>query len=605
MKRRLVLIGFVIAIVGIFLSIAFIGSRQGNITNGEVDLSTSDFNSYVVQLDGEWKFYWNKLLIASDLDKHESERIQVPSVWNNENREGEGVATYALRVVPNTQFHHLMLRIPHMSTAYKVFINDEEIGSSGKVSYQLSNIEAAYERQVITFNQPSKPYYIIFQIANKDYARGGFWYTAFIGSQELIKQMQYQHIIEESILLGALLILAVYHLLIYMYRRESLSTLYLALIYFIGCLRVGVTGENVFYEIFRFNQLNIMIRLEYITIILGPFIFVKFIEAMFSSYMKLYSSKTTWLLALICCITVLALPLKIFTGLLLYYEFVGLAVFSYGVYLIIMAVLNDEKNSRLILINLFMILLAFVLDALFHSNAIQLIEFPIFSIVGFGIAFVQSVILAKEYEEIDREKIKILDTKMKFLQAQIRPHFIQNTLNTVLALIHSDPEQAEEMLLDFSDYLRNSVTYTQKEMMIHIEEELKHIKNYINIEKIRYTNRVKVEIQFDRRSFMIPPLIIQPIIENSIKHNVEKNEKAITIWLTVKTEGGQHIITVEDNGCGFDPEKVTDGIGITNLKERIKNLYGQKIYIDSKVGRGTKIVISIPIHSNIANLDVL
>jgi sensor histidine kinase YesM len=182
--------------------------------------------------------------------------------------------------------------------------------------------------------------------------------------------------------------------------------------------------------------------------------------------------------------------------------------------------------------------------------------------------------------------------------SQIQPHFLYNALNTIKYLIKKDPKTAEGAVVKFSNYLRSNMdSLTQKEP-IPFEKELDHVKNYVDIEQLRFGERLKIEYDIQVVDFTIPPLTLQPIVENAIKHGVNQRPEGGTVTIKTDETKSYVIIIVEDNGVGFDiNEKKNDGrshVGIQNIRKRLEEIMGAFIEIKSEVGTGTTVTIKIP-----------
>nr|WP_245339264.1 ATP-binding protein [Paenibacillus shirakamiensis] len=199
------------------------------------------------------------------------------------------------------------------------------------------------------------------------------------------------------------------------------------------------------------------------------------------------------------------------------------------------------------------------------------------------------------------------DAEIAFLRSQIKPHFLYNALNSIAALCMDEPKKAEELTLELSQYLRGSFDFENLESLTTIENELELVKAYINIEKARFGARLQVVYEVDEALNMntrIPPLILQPLVENAIRHGLMSNFKGGTVKISVIREADTSVsFAVQDNGCGISELKIEEilmpdmekkGVGLWNISQRIKLLYGKNIHIESEEGAGTKISFCIP-----------
>ena len=185
------------------------------------------------------------------------------------------------------------------------------------------------------------------------------------------------------------------------------------------------------------------------------------------------------------------------------------------------------------------------------------------------------------------------------MMSQIQPHFLFNTLSTIQALTEIDPERASKVIEEFALYLRQNINSLNEEDMISVTKELEHTRIYSDIEQVRFPS-IKIEYEIEDDDFLIPPLTIQPMVENAIRHGVRGKKHG---WVAVSTwrEEDAHVISIRDNGKGFDVDKMIedtlkgDHIGLKNVRDRIIDMAGGTFKIESVEGEGTSVTIRIPI----------
>lgn len=200
----------------------------------------------------------------------------------------------------------------------------------------------------------------------------------------------------------------------------------------------------------------------------------------------------------------------------------------------------------------------------------------------------------------------LIDSEMAFLKAQIKPHFIFNALSVISSLITRNPIRAKELLLDFSDYLRNSFDFSAGDNLVTLSKEIELTKAYVAIEKERFKSRLKVNFHIeDDINIKIPSLIIQPIVENAIRHGVLNKLEGGNINITIYRNLDNLIINITDDGVGVSEEKIEKimngkddkaGVGIKNINSRLIRAYGKGLSMKSTIGYGTEVEIKIPIY---------
>ena len=155
--------------------------------------------------------------------------------------------------------------------------------------------------------------------------------------------------------------------------------------------------------------------------------------------------------------------------------------------------------------------------------------------------------------QLNRKLSKQLqDSEIQLMMSQIQPHFIYNTLGSIRALIKISPDEAYKMVYDFSNYLRGNIDAIGNQQNILLSEELRHVKSYVNIEKVRFQNQLEVQFDIQEENFYIPPLSVQALVENAIKHGIRKKSGGGCVWIRSYKRGENYIVEVEDNGVGFD-----------------------------------------------------
>ena len=206
--------------------------------------------------------------------------------------------------------------------------------------------------------------------------------------------------------------------------------------------------------------------------------------------------------------------------------------------------------------------------------------------------------------QLKKSVSQMIQTEMAFLQAQIKPHFLYNALNTIMSFCWTDAEKAGQLLLALSSYLRGSFNFNNMNQFSPLEQELEFVESYITIEKARFEERLnfQYDIAIPLADIMIPNLVIQPIVENAIKHGILPKKEGGTIIISIKQEESYIWVEIKDDGVGISQEKLSQlltssqnkGVGVINVDRRLKRLYGHGIQITSEISAGTTVSIKIP-----------
>lgn len=184
-----------------------------------------------------------------------------------------------------------------------------------------------------------------------------------------------------------------------------------------------------------------------------------------------------------------------------------------------------------------------------------------------------------------------------WLQAQIQPHFFFNTLNSIISLHTIDLEKMEALLFAFSDYLQMSFAFQNAELLVPIDDELDTVRAYITIQQIRFDDRLTVVWDVpDNIQLSVPPLSIQTLVENAIEHGILERVEGGTVTIRITQSDEQFTVFIIDDGVGFDDKapKDKESVGFINTSQRLKQLFGTELRVDSVVNKGTTVSFSIP-----------
>jgi len=187
--------------------------------------------------------------------------------------------------------------------------------------------------------------------------------------------------------------------------------------------------------------------------------------------------------------------------------------------------------------------------------------------------------LQKQEQEKSELAIKNREMQISLLKSQINPHFLFNTLNSISTLINSSKEQARKVITQLSDVFRYALD-AHNEELVNLSKEIEFIENYVRIQQVRFGERLTFERDIDSTCLnaRVPPMILQPLIENSIKYGIGPKQEGGTIALTVRRSGGIIFFEVRDNGMGVNAKKVMDGssngIGMANTDQRLRSYFG-------------------------------
>lgn len=195
---------------------------------------------------------------------------------------------------------------------------------------------------------------------------------------------------------------------------------------------------------------------------------------------------------------------------------------------------------------------------------------------------------------------RLAETRLQLLKMQLHPHFLFNTLNAIAELVHEDPDAADRMIAGLSDLLRATLDAGAVDE-VDLETELTLLARYLDIQRARFGDRLQVRIHAGpaEKGALVPFLVLQPLVENAIRHGLASRKDAGRIEIRAARRGGSLVIDVEDDGAGVeDAEHVRDGVGLGNTRARLAALYGgaQNLDVTGGPGLGTLVRLTIPWH---------
>lgn len=329
---------------------------------------------------------------------------------------------------------------------------------------------------------------------------------------------------------------------------------------------------------------------------------------------KKISYRYTLIIAAMCGVSLLLLAVNAFNGMYIYYDETGL----------------DQTGPLYLLSQVFNVVLpamTMLLALRYHDaigwrdtwiwvlyGAIPVLSIPIqilWAVTPVCIATTISLLLVytlihveqvKRATEIEKALVEkefaLSESKNALVLSQIQPHFLYNALTSIYRLCDIKPETAKEAVSNFSKYLRGNLDSIKQTKMIPFDEELKHLQAYLFLEKLRYDDYLDIDYDIKSSGFFIPPLTVQPLVENAVNHGISDLPEGGLIKISSREEPEYYEIDVSDNGIGFDPNaKPSDGrshIGISNVRSRLNIMCRGSLDIISIPNKGTTAIIKIP-----------
>lgn len=269
--------------------------------------------------------------------------------------------------------------------------------------------------------------------------------------------------------------------------------------------------------------------------------------------------------------------------------------------------LRDMK--RVALLNLFGIALlvaAFVHDSLYYTHIASYNTGELSQYGAITVLLIQLIYQAKRTREYRDNKV---NAELKFLRAQINPHFLYNAMNAFISISRYDPDTARNLMADFSEYLRKRFDIKNTGQLTSLKEEVKLAQAYLNIEKARFEDRIQIHFDLpEQQDVPVPACMLQPVVENAVIHGILPKPGGGKIEIQIARASGLLRFSVRDDGVGMTDlaiEQVvkndTEGVGLANISQRLYALYKEKLNIKSTPGQGTEVSWEVPLNGKRRN----
>lgn len=218
-------------------------------------------------------------------------------------------------------------------------------------------------------------------------------------------------------------------------------------------------------------------------------------------------------------------------------------------------------------------------------------------ITGAILAWAARVAAREREAQAARLQARLKQAELDSLRAQIHPHFLFNTLHGISALVRKDPAAAGRLIAKLGALLRSALEQQQRDL-VPLDTELGFIRDYLDIEGARFGDRLRSSVTVDDSAAdaLVPPLLLQPLVENAVRHGLSPSTEAVTIRVVARRHDNRLRLEVADDGDGADPSTLRDGIGLGNLRARLEQMFGeaQSMTIGTGAGRGFEVVLELP-----------
>ncbi|MFT4106998.1 MAG: histidine kinase [Lacrimispora sp.] len=624
LKRLLIIITVTIAgVLVLLLSILWDKAHapEAGLTakQGRIDASAWDIeHEPVIRLDGEWEFYWNKLLTPEDFQSENAEQpsayMQVPSLWSKSASQGTtfpvfGCATYRLVMENVPSQRSLALKKVNARFSSRVYVNGKQILIDGIPALQEEDYRSGNTPKLAFFESDSGRIEIIIQVANYEYLNSGIPSSPELGREDIMLRQHQRQNLTVLLIFAALCTIVLLYMTFFIITWDGALKNPVLPLFSLFCLLLawgnGMSDQRSLLLLlpevpftFAFKLKDFCLSADFIVMI---WIFRKFRSSLLSQrFARLVS-----LVYISYLMMILVLPLHVYYKIHVYVMAFNTVIL---LVLLVRAVHLYVRNAEGFL--LFVALLSVNLysaDTILFSLGIK-IRSGFMQVFILIFTAVMIAYLSMEYrntvERLRHSMKQAQDAEIAFLRAQIKPHFLYNSLSVIAVQTTQEPQKAKSLLYDLTDYLRGSFHFEAHDGMIPLSGEMNTVKAYLSIEKARFGDLLEVEYYIEEGlDTMVPLLSIQPIVENAVRHGIFKRAEGGRLKVQIFRESDFVVIRVEDNGVGIPKELLEGirrgdspaaGVGLKNIRSRLERYKGSRLKIESTEGVGTVVTLEIP-----------
>lgn len=611
-----------------------IGMAQTQVQRGVINLSKHDFEqSKGIELNGEWQFYWNELIVPNESIHSIPDLVSFPHLWNESpNLSSFGYGTYIAKIILPKKHPQLALTIPDMYSAYSLYINNELIAKNGIVSTSKENYQPNWLPITVPFNNfEGNTVTLTLQIANFDHSKGGIRLPIVLGKESDLQTKREIELGYTFVLTGSLIMGALFFIGLFSFGKQEITILYFALFCLVYSYRI--LGTELYPLHFLLPNLPwlLTIKLEYISLYLSAGLFGLFIKNLYPKEASKYVMDAFNYTFVLFSIFALVLPPFYFTNLINYFFVLLSGYILYSTYILLRAKLNKQVGSNYALSSVAVIFIVFIYDLLEYFVLIE--ENLIINFTGYiTFFFLQSLTLTNRFSHtlnLAKEEAESASVaKTHFLSTM--GHELRTPLNAVIGLSEllldskSEKEKTQfartikksgenllsiiNNILDFTKIESSEIKFenTPTHIPSLLAETIKMLSSLVDEKKVKLSFRFDDALSdfIDTDGTRLRQILIN-LIGNAIKFT-DEGEISVQVTTTESiSEKGQILFIVKDTGIGIPEDKMnllfdrfsqieTDrnrryggtGLGLAISKRLIEGM-GGRVWVQSKPNSGT------------------
>lgn len=515
-------------VVGLIASFAIVSapdSPKFQSEEGILDLRQVLVSKQPQKLNGEWAFYWQELLspediqMRSEMDRKQDRWISIPNSWlgyrlDGQQLNGTGFATFRVVIQLSEQDRNerLALRLPTIFHAYKLWVNGDLLAEVGEVGQDKSSVTPQLATKLVFFQPENDTVELVIQVANFHHKRGGITKYIELGGSDVLTVRTNLKIAAEMFITASLLVIGVYHLLLFVLRRKDKASLYFGLFTLMFGIRSLLVGEHMITQLWPAFPWGLQFKIEYLILCSGTYIITRYFDCIFPNYVSRWFYLGTRIVTSAFCIVVVVTPAIVYTKILL---MIGVMVVAHMVYLIVglVQVAMWRMEGALIFLLVSMVALVTVINDFLYYNEwsligntspLGLLVFTIAQIILLSSRFTRA---ASNEERFARE---LQDSNNKLIEMNINLERIVQERTYALSAAHDDLRTSYEQLLHSEQGRKKLLAYITHDLRIPLSSMLGYVEavkdmvkperneqylNYIRDNTIRI-NRMIEELSF-------------------------------------------------------------------------------------------------------------
>jgi signal transduction histidine kinase len=381
--------------------------------HGELDLREWSFlKQGELPLSGQWTFYGKQLLTPEDISHSTNKSyVMVPRSWNSYPasfgfKDGRGYATYQLTVfIPPTD-KVLSLRVPNIFSAYKLWVNGKEVASAGTVGTSRSTSSPEQYPRIVSFDGQTDKVEIVIQVSNFQHRKGGIWVDFKLGDSNHIVDSQMKATAQEMAILGSLVIIGVYHIGLYAFRRQERFTLYFGLLCLFVAARASVTGDSYFVQLFPISW-EAALKIEYISFSLSAVTGFLYVHCLFPLLASKRFARIVIAIGMVLCMFVLVSPAIAYSKMLPLFQVFVLGTSLYALLILIKAQIHKREGATFVLTGVAVFVLTVMNDMLFYNE--WMVTYQLVPLGLFFFMLMQSFIISSRFSAALRRVGQVSD----------------------------------------------------------------------------------------------------------------------------------------------------------------------------------------------------